>query len=200
MKLGNYLGPALLFVNSVLISACVTGPSYQEFWGGERVYQPGVSFELPTGKSWVAIIRTTYQAAIGSKDMPPNETLIVAAAVYDIPGYTTEDEFLRAVKAGRAEEPATGRFERIRLEERLYRERAETCVLHMSASNDYGVEARRAGRHTVYETYGMNCIHPDRPKVGIIVELSRKAPPGTVFPEFEIMGEQLLSSVEFGAF
>jgi hypothetical protein len=191
-----------MFIYAVvtLLSACVVGPSYQEFWGGERVYQPGVSFELPAGKSWVALIRTTYQAAIGTRDMPPNETLIVATSVYDLPGYANKEEFLQAVKQGRAAEPATGRFEKISLVERLYDARPETCVFHQSASNDYGVEAKRGGQYTVYETFGMNCMHPDYPAVGILVELSRKAPPGTTFPEFETMGSFLLQSVQFGEF
>ncbi len=46
----------------------------------------------------------------------------------------------------------------------------------------------------------MNCIHPIKSQVGILVELSRKAPPGTKFSEFEPMAQALLRSVRLNEF
>ncbi len=185
----------------ILLSACAVTPSYQHFEGGQRVDQPGVSYDLPKGKSWSAIMRTTYQTVFGANEMPKNETLIVANSVYKIPSPTpTNQEFLEIIKEGRASEPETGRFEIINNNEQIYKDRSETCVIHQSASKDFGAEAKRGGEYSILETYGMNCIHPDKPSVGIFVELSRKAPPGTTFSEFETMGSALLQSVTFGEF
>ena len=182
------------------IASCVTAPGYQFLRGGETVHQPGVSFVLPEGKPWIAMIRSTYQAAFGAGEMPENDTLIVAVLVYDAPPSASKQEFLEAVRRDRAAEPQTGRFEVIRNSEAISDERAETCIVHQSASKDFGAEAKRGGEYSVLETFGMNCIHPLKPKVGVLIELSRKAPPGTTFPGFDAMAERLLGSVSFGEF
>jgi hypothetical protein len=184
-----------------IISACAATPSYQYFEGGQSVNQPGVSYNLPKGKSWSAIMRTTYQAVFGANEMPKNETLIVTNSVYNIPTPTnTKQEFLSIVKEGRVSEPKTGRFETINNNEQIDTDRPETCVIHQSTTKDFGAEAKRGGEYSILETYGMNCIHPTNSSVGIFVELSRKAPPGTTFSDFDTMGSTLLQSVTFGEF
>jgi len=181
-------------------TSCATDPSYQYIRGGETVNQPGVSFVLPESRSWVAIIRSTYEAAFGASDMPKNDTLIVGVRIYNAPLYADKQEFLEAVKKDRGAGPEIGRFKIIRNNEELSSTRSETCVEHKSASKDFGVEAKRGGEYSILETYGMNCIHPIKPQVGVLVELSRKAPPGTKFPEFDAMAKALLRSAKFGEF
>ena len=184
----------------LVVSSCVTAPSYQFLPGGETVKQPGVSFVLPKGKSWAAFMRSTYEAAFFANPMPRNESLSVLSVVSNAPVITNKQGFLEHVKTGLSGGPETGRFERMKLNASLYEQRAEICVVYQSAEKDFGVEARRGGEYSVYETYGMFCIHPDNPKVKVRVELSRKAPPGTMFPEFDAMAQGLLKSVVFGAF
>lgn len=146
-------------------------------------------------------MRSTYQSAFGANEMPRNETLIVSTTVFNIPTNDSKQDFLAAVKKGRTQnEPQTGRFEVISNREELYGARPETCVVYQSAAKDFGVEAKRGGEYSIFETFGMDCIHPSKPSVGISVELSRKAPPGTTFPEFEAMASNLLQSVKFVAF
>jgi len=190
----------ILFLLVFTISSCGTVPSYQFFSGGQTINQPGVSLILPEGKSWGAIIRSTYEGVFGAKPMPKNDTLIVAIRVYNAPPASTKEEFLSAIKKGRSSEPKTGRFEIIKSREELFDARSEVCVIHQSQSKDFGTEAKRGGEFSILETYGMNCIHPTNQQVGILVELSRKAPPNSTFSGFESMGAALLNSVIFGEF
>jgi len=74
----------LLSIFGALLVSCVTFPSYQYLQGGERVDQPGVSFVLPAGQKWVAILRFVYQSAFGALGMPKNDTLIVSSSVYNV--------------------------------------------------------------------------------------------------------------------
>jgi len=191
---------ALVAPLSFVLISCATSPSYQYLQGGERVDQPGVSFVLPAGQSWAAMMRSTYQSAFGALGRPKNDTVIVSSAVYNIKPTASKEEFLKAVHEGRAGGPNTGRFEAIRNVEQLYEARPETCVLYKSASKDFGMEARRGGEYSVLEMIGMHCVHPSKPNVGIQVEFSRKAPPGTTHPDFEATGISVLQSVKFGAF
>jgi len=189
-----------LFLLFISITSCVTAPSYQYIQGGDTVEQPGVSFVLPEGRTWIAMIRSTYEAAFGASGMPKNDTLIVGVRVYNAPPSADKQAFLEAIKKGRVAEPDTGRFEIIGNSEVLSEVRSETCVVHKSASKDFGLEAKRGGEYSILETFGMNCIHPIKPKVAVLVELSRKVPPGSEFPQFEPMAQALLKSVTFGEF
>jgi len=190
----------LLFLLAVTLVGCMSVPSYQLVAGGQRVDQPGVSFVLPEGHKWAAIMRSTYQCAFGAVDMPKNDTLIVGCNVYSIQPASSKEDFLKEVHDARMREPSTGRFERIRNTEQLYDGRSETCVIYRSASKDFGAEAKRGGEYSVLETIGMHCVHPSKPAVGIQVELSRKAPPDTSYSNIDGEGVALLKSVTFGAF
>jgi hypothetical protein len=191
----------LYLVLLAILSACVVAPRFDHLEGGQRVDQPGVSFVLPNGKPWFSIFRSTYQASFGRLDEPRKETFVVHVSVYNVPSPSpSKREFLKITKEGRANEPETGRFKEIRNNEELYEARSEICVIHKAVSKDYGAEAKRGGEYSVYDTFGMNCIHPDKPSVGILVELSRKAPPEITFPEFNTIGSALLESVKFGEF
>lgn len=184
----------------LVISSCSTIPSYQFIRGGEIIKQPGISYVLPEDKPWAAIMRTTYQAAFGAGQMPINDTLIVASQIYNLPPNTNKENFLENIKKAHAAEPQTERFEDIKNNLAIFDERNETCIVHQSSSKDFGVEARRGGEYTIYETYGMNCIHPLKPQIGVLIELSRKAPPETTFSDFDSMAQKLLRSVIFTEF
>ena len=177
---------------SLCFSACATLP---QITGGQRIDQPGISFIPPVGKSWSIIVLSTYQMSLGARGSSENETFVTSVSTYQLPSSLSPQQFLSFVKAGRSAEPQTGRFETVRNEEQLYTERAETCVKHRAMSKDYG--AKRGGDFTMIEYFGMNCIHPKYPKVGIFVELSRKSPPDVADPSFENLGVSLLRSVEF---
>lgn len=180
------------------LGACAGVPQLPQVPGGQKVTQAGVSFVAPANKSWSVLVQSTYQFTLGANGDNPNETLIANVSTYQIPTFSSPQDFLTYVKSGRAGEPKTGRFEVVKNDEQLYAERAETCVKHETESKDYG--AKRDGDYTIIQYFGMNCIHPKNPTVGIFVEFSRKAPPSIEYPQFKPLGSQLLKSVEFSAY
>lgn len=190
----------ILAVFLILLAACSTTPDLDMVQGGTRMDLSGVSYVLPDGQPWAVIMRQTYQTVFGAMGQPRNETLIVSSALYNIQPPATPADFLQAVQAGRSNEPATGRFEILRNTEQLVTDRSETCVRYRSASKDFGVDARRGGQYTILETIGMHCVHPDKPNIGVQVELSRKAPPDLGYPGFDAEGLTMLRSVTFREF
>lgn len=185
----------LFLVLTSLVTACASLPQHH---GGQRFVQPGVSFVPPAGSQWSLITLSTYQTVLATKGKIANESLIVIAQVFEIPPMSSKNDFLSYVKEGRANEPITGRFEAIKNQEILYEQREETCVKHQAATKDFG--EKRGGEYTIFETFGMNCIHPKNEKIGVFIEFSRKAPPETINEDFEQFGENLLKSVEFKDF
>ena len=181
-----------------ILSACITKPNVDQHQGSTRFSQPGVSFVPPTDKKWSIAVRHTYQATLAMQDKSGNETIITQVSMFNIPQQNSNEEFLAFIKNERNKEPDTGRFEVINKSLVHYKERGETCVKHQSSSKDFG--AKRDGKYTIYETLGMYCIHPNKPKIGVFVELSRKAPIGNKNDLFETLGNQLIQSVEFSEF
>ncbi len=183
---------------AITLSACAGVPQVLLIPGGQKVTQPGVSFVASENKSWSVLVQSTYQVTLRAKGDNPSETFVTSVSTYQIPKFSSPQDFLSFVKSGRAAEPESGRFEVVKNEEQLYAERAETCVRHEMESKDYG--AKRGNDYTVIQYFGMNCIHPEISTIGIFVELSRKAPPGMEYPQFKALGSQLLKSVEFMAY
>ena len=165
---------------------------------GVRVDQPGVSFTLPTGRSWYVMVRSTYQVTLGGRGLSKDETFITNVAINQLPAGLSREQFLEYVKKGRAAEPQTGRFETVNNDEHFSDQRQEVCVEHRATSKDYGVT--RGQSFAIIEYRGMNCIHPDDASIGVLVELSRKAPPSVADPAFDAAGAELLRSVEFKRF
>ncbi len=180
---------------TLTLIACAVTPHVP---GGQKVSLAGISFIAPPNMTWFVMVESTYQVVLGTKRDNPNETLIVYVSTYQVPTFSKPEDFLAYVKSSRAGEPKTGRFEVMKNDEKLYKERVETCVEHETESKDYG--AKRGGKYTVIQYLGMNCIHPSNPAVGILIELSRKSPPGIKYPQFKTLGSNLLKSVEFNAY
>jgi len=186
---------AILLFSLLLLSSCVSLPQYP---GGQRINLAGYSFVPPADKQWSMLMMSTYQTVLAAKGNNPKETFVIAAQIIQISTFTDKDEFLKYVQKGRAAEPQTGRFELIRNSEILDSGRMETCVKHIAVSKDYG--AKRGGLYTIFETYGMNCIHPNNPKIDVFIELSRKAPMESQSDELDKIGQELLDSVKFSEF
>ncbi len=187
-----------IFVSLLFLDSCATQPSFEKFVGGNRLSQPGVSFVPPTTKVWQILVFYTYQTTLAMYGDDPNESFIAQVSIFNIPSQGSDKTFLSLIQDKSAEEPKTGRFEMI--EESLvpYEERKEECIKKRTSAKDYG--AKRGGTYTIFETYGMYCVHPKKPSIGVFVELSRKAPFGRINSEFETLGEQLLQSVVFSDF
>jgi hypothetical protein len=179
----------------ILVSACTTTSVFL-YPGGQRINLSGVSYVLPPGKNWSVLAQTTFQTFMAAPGKNPNESYVIATTYVKIPSLDSKESYFKMVKQQRAAEPDIGRFELIRNKEILDDTRPETCVRHIAASKDYG-SVKKGKEYTIYETYGMNCVHPDNREVSILIELSRKAPPGVPDEEFETIGDQLLRSVEF---
>ncbi len=67
---------------------------------GVRVDQPGVSFTLPTGRSWYVMVRSTYQVTLGGRGLSKDETFITNVAINQLPAGLSREQFLEYVKKG----------------------------------------------------------------------------------------------------
>lgn len=155
---------------------------------------------LPPNHKWETVLFGTQESAFKASGAA-DETYVTGTFVFAVPiGTTSKEEFLLWVLMQRGKPDLTGRFEVLNKSVSPNKERSETCVVYTMSSRDKGAAAQRGGEHTILETYGMDCIHPLKPAVGITIELSRKAPPRATYDGFAAEGRALLNSVRFGPF
>jgi hypothetical protein len=55
----------------------------------------------------------------------------------------------------------------------------------------------RDGQYTIFEVYGVYCIHPNNNNIGLFIQLSRKAPFDQKNQLFKQLGQDLLDSIVF---
>lgn len=204
--------PLLIFACLITLSACapITIPlplfsNSKHFEAGERVSPPGVSFTLPKGSDWMLApnTKTKFSADISlypqafyqhRKSRRKRQSLEIDIIKFSVQSYSLSKEgFFDLVKAQRT--PKSGNIRVIKDSQEFYSSRSETCVIYKSAG-----EFVKPFRHTHIEEYGMSCIHPYNPSVGITIEWRRFYYPDSSFPGFNDIGEALFKSVTFREF
>ena len=182
----------------LILAGCAAQPNFNKVAAGGSFSQAGLTYTTSEDFEWNVLTQHTYSTNLAAFGSDRNESYIISTTMFNIPPNQTGQQFLDFVKSERAKEPQTGRFENIRESISLYTARKEICTNFSSSSKDYG--AKRSGEYTLYETYGMYCIHPYNKSIGVFIELSRKAPFSKNESQLNKHGEELLKSVEFSDF
>lgn len=164
---------------------------------GERISQSGMSYVPPTKKTWDVLTRTSYKTIISFLDKEKLESVIIGTLLFNTKEQKTKEDFMAFIKNGREATPNTGRYEVIS-QSLSYYENIDMCIKHRMTSKDLG--KRINNQYAIYEEYGMSCVHPDNPKIGVWIEISRKAPFDYKNESFDKWGEELLKSVKFSKF
>lgn len=159
--------------------------------------QAGLSYIPPIKKPWYKATAHTYNTTIFLANKKEQETFAVATLLFNIEEQKSKEDFMTLIKNRRQETPNTGRFERIK-QSLVFYKNINMCVKHRVTSKDFG--AKRNSQYTIYEEYGMYCVHPYNSKIGVFIELSRKAPFDYKNKSFDKWGEEFLKSVEFSKF
>lgn len=157
--------------------------------------QEGVSFVQPSSNPWQVVVQQPYKTTLATRGVDNSETLIAAIILFRLKEVYNGESFLSFIEQRRAEEPDTGRYGVLMSRLTPNNNRSEICVNHRSSSKD--TQAIRNGQQTLFETYGMYCVHPHDNRIGVFIELSRKAPLDIDNPMFLDLGESLLKSVTF---
>ncbi len=185
----------IIYLFCLLSASCVSVPNFDTVRGNnkQRIAIAGASF-IPSGDMvWIIEKHHTYQATLFNRYQ--DETLAIALETFNLSNETDKENFLSFIKEQDKQSPKTGRFERLNQSFEPYNHQNAQCVKHIASSKDYG--AKRDGEYTIFEVYGMYCIHPHNNDIGIFIQLSRKAPFSQKTELLNTWGQDLLDSVVF---
>ena len=80
---------------------------------------------------------STNQVTLRAMEDNSDETLVVVAYTYEIPTFSSPQEYFNYVKDARSSGPKMGVYEEIKNDEQLFTERTGTCVKHEAAYKDF---------------------------------------------------------------
>ena len=184
---------------SLFLMGCVAQQNFNTLAGGNEFSQAGLTYTAPEGYEWNILVQQTYRTNIATYGRDKNESYMISTTMYNIESNQNAQSFLSHIQSEHAKEPDTGRFENLREDEySLNTNRKEICVNYSGSSKDLG--AKRGGEHTIYEAYGMHCIHPENSSIGVFIEISRKAPLSQKESPLIQLGQKLFNSVTLSEF
>lgn len=181
-----------------LLSGCAAQPNFNTVVGGNDFSQAGLTYITPVGFEWKILVQQTSRTNIATHGRNKDETYMISTTMYNIPPDQKAEEFLTYFKSESSGEPNTGRFEKISERIQLDKDRIEVCINYSRSSKDYG--AKRSGEYTIYEVYGMHCIHPHKSSIAAYIEISRKSPFSQTDSPIDEIGRKLLKSVKLRDF
>lgn len=157
----------------------------------------GVASHSPVNGSWSLISATGYQLILGAK-VAHSGSGIINMSLYQIPEFTSDEEFLSYVAKHRATSPDIGRFELKSNAEKLVDLNGATCVKHNTSSQDNHAKIGGNKSAVMQMKYvGFNCIHPFKKTVGVHIEYSLRYFEGKAYPELDKGAEEFFSNIKF---
>jgi hypothetical protein len=157
----------------------------------------GVSSLSPKNGSWSVITSTGYQVALGTK-LTNNSSGVINMSLYQIPEFSSDEEFLSHVVKQRVSAPDIGRFELKENTEELVNLNGATCVKHRTISQDNNakIDGNKSAIMQI-EYIGYNCIHPFKKSVGVHTEYSLRYFKGKEYSELNKNAEEFFSNIQF---
>lgn len=166
----------------------------------QRVYGPGVSFTVPTEKSWFAVeYGTSHRIKLSQLNDDERYSILMTINRGPISGmYPTVEAHLHALKLHKALEYIPPGFYRTHHEEWIDPNYGNLCVRHQSSGKDW--RGRNKKGYALIDTIGLNCAHPVMQNVLVSIEISRRYERHSPPAELIRYADELFSSLDYFEF
>lgn len=161
----------------------------------------GVSSLPPQNGNWTLLAASGYQISLAREGSKKNESLVANVAIYQIPEFSDDRQFLEHIVQERKAEPDIGRFEVQKNEETLSPLNGARCVRYHSVSRDKAARIRDGVTvEMLLENLGYHCIHPKKLTVGVIIEYSLRHYSDTDYSTLNDDASEFFSNIKFTEF
>ena len=190
----------LLISAIVLLSACASFDK-NNIQPGQRVTRPGLSFVVPTERTWSASeFGTGHRIKLNQFNQDDNYSILVSLMRGPGDGmYDDADALLKVVQNYKlGEMKPAGLFRRVHVE-KLGTEYGERCVQYSSTSEDWRGR-NNEGYYALIDLIGLTCVHPEMDNVLVNVEISRRYEEASPAQDLSVHAHALFSSIEYESF
>lgn len=165
---------------------------------GQRVTRPGLSFVVPTEKTWSASeYGTGHRIKLNQFNQADSYSIVVSLTRGPSDGmYGDVDALLKVVQNYKlGEMKPAGLFRRVHVE-KPGTEYGERCVQYSSTSEDWRGR-NNEGYYALIDVIGLTCVHPEIDNVLANVEISRRYEETSPTQNLSTYAHELFSSIEF---
>lgn len=184
----------------VLLSACASFDK-NNIQPGQRVSRPGLSFVVPTEKTWSASeFGTGHRIKLNQFNQEDDYQIVVTLTRGPRDGmYSDADALLKMIQNYKlGEMKPAGLFRRVHME-KLGTAYGELCVQYSSTSEDWRGR-NNEGYYALIDLIGLTCVHPEMDDVLVNVEISRRYEEVSPAQDLSAYAHQLFSSIEYESF
>lgn len=168
---------------------------------GQRVTRPGVSFAVPTEKTWSASeYGTSHRIKLNQLNQEDDYSIVVTVTRGPTEGmYKNAEALLKVVQQYKASEMKPAGFFRVAHAESLGADYGELCVQYSSTGEDWRGR-NNEGYYALVDLIGLTCAHPEMDNVLVNVEISRRYEEASPAGDLATYAHELFSSIEYEAF
>ena len=180
------------------ITACAsTRPALPEVkLPPERISQKGYSLMPLDEAGWLIAQRNKYALALVKTGVNVDETLAIQASISKIPSYSTNQDFVNAIKDGQEKDTDPQRFKILKHDVTSFPMAGGDCAKSYLVTEDHAA-IKRSGSPgiMILEALTLSCAHPSERSIAVHVTYSHRHYPGQDDPAFMEKGNALINSV-----
>lgn len=185
---------------AILVTACASPARRPEEapLPGQRIFQRGYSFVPPDEKGWAISQRDTFLVSLAKRVDDTNEIVLVWGAVFKLPEFTSEEEFVRIVSDALKKDTDSVRFRLLKHEVTPGAGKGTTCARSHELVEDSQALTEAGNRvYMLREMVALTCAHPKDKRIGVRVMYSHRYYTGRRDPQLLEKASAVLNSVEF---
>jgi hypothetical protein len=196
--------PINSFVVALLLAVAITGCTAAPHRPQElplppqRIAQPGYSLMPLSEKGWLFGPRSQYHLTLGKYGNNPDETVAIEGRLFQLPAYSTTEDFVRLIKDGQAADTDPVRFKVIKHEVVPDNAKNTDCARsHVITEDTKPVKRTAAVGAMILRVMTLTCAHPNNKKMGVNITYSHRYYAGNEDPQFDQKATQVFNSFEF---
>jgi len=161
----------------------------------------GLSVLPPTDGEWLLMHVSGYQLTMARRGDRKDESLVTNLSIFELPDFSSNEEFKTYISKERANEPEIGRFKIVSNIEKLETLNNVNCIKYHSSSEDkYAQLTDGKTAAMILQNYGYICQHPLNKKVGVGIEYSLRKFSSSRYPDFVENANFYALTVQFKSF
>jgi hypothetical protein len=166
---------------------------------GERKSSLGFSFIPPPGGGWFEDFKENTVSYLKKTD-PQKYTFFTGATEYRTKmSFETPDKYLDFIKNKKSmgDSDNSPRFKNSQGHYELVPSLAPFCVRYKEHFEDHGANNLNGRKFMIVENFGLICLHPENPTVGVDIYYSERCAANEQNQTFRNEGEEFIKSLKF---
>lgn len=186
----------------ILVGCGPKKPNFQEVdTPSKPLVQKGFSITPLNESDWYIIGRSPYQIALAKQGESVDETRAIQGTVFKINNFPSNEEFVRFVKRGQAQDTDISNPDRFKITTHdvvLREHKGEPCAYSHTITEDHGAVKRSNTKgFMTLEIFALVCRHPENRNAAISVHYSERYYPKFRNGDIETKANSLLDSFDF---